>query len=75
MENIDKIIIESLCTAAGMLAEGNRGSECMQELEETILLLELEEDKAAIEGKTAEDLAEVKQQLIKLQNTIFTCHQ
>ena len=70
MEELSKIVIDTLLEVSMELASGEceRG---MDAVEKTILLLELEVDNAAADGKPTKELEELNQRLIDLQTQLF----
>ena len=64
------IVIETLYHVATATAKGESNN-CMDELEQTIILLEVAIDNAAVDGACTDDLENAKGKLIALQNTLF----
>lgn len=70
MEEIKNIVISTLYNVAMELAEG-KSTNSLEELEHCILLLEVQADNTASEGKPVEELKSMYQQLINLQTQVF----
>lgn len=70
MEEIKNIVISTLYNVAMELAEG-KSTNSLEELEHCILLLEVQADNTASEGKPIEELEIMHQQLINLQTQVF----
>ena len=70
MEELSKIAVSTLMEVAMELADGRR-EQSMERVEKMILLLEVETDNAAGDGKPTKELEELTQQFIDLQTQLF----
>lgn len=70
MEKLSKIAVSTLMEVAMELADG-RCEQSMDSVEKMILLLEVETDNTAGDGKPTKELEELTQQFIDLQTQLF----
>lgn len=70
MEETYKIAISTLLEVASALAAG-RSEGCMDNVEQMLLLLEVQQDNWAVQGKPTKELEELRQQFIELQTNLL----
>lgn len=70
MEETYKIAIDTLLGVVSGLVTG-RSEDCMDSVEKMLLLLEVQQDNWAVQGKPTKELEELRKQFIELQTKLF----